>query len=149
MINILFDLCKYWNINPPGHVSVLFWGNVNFKPGECDAGFRIWAEKGLRIEQDMYSENEVFMSFAVISTKYDIPKTIFFKYLQVRSFISSSQNHWLDIPVISPLEAAIIGHCYDKGSVSSLYDLFVSGSHESSESKLRLWNISRRLERGM
>lgn len=127
------------NINPSLSRFSPIWGNVKFKPGKSDAGFRIWAEKGLRKVQDMYNKDEIFMSFAVISKKYDIPKTHFFKYLQLRSFISSSQNHSLDIPNISSLEAAILGHCYDKGSISSLYRLFVSGSNESSESKLKLW----------
>lgn len=139
MINVWFDTCKYLNINSSWSRFSPIWGNANFKPGKSDKGFQIWAEKGLRKVQDMYSEEEVFMSFAEISTKYDIPKNNFFKYLQLRSFISSSQNHSLDIPVISPLEVAVTGHCYDKGLISNLYDLFVSGSDESSESKLRLW----------
>lgn len=82
----------------------------------------------------------VCVSFVEISTKYDIPNNHFFRYLQLRSFISSSQNHSLDIPTISALEVAVTRHCYDKGLISTLYDLFVSGSIESSESKLRLWN---------
>ena len=65
---------------------------------------------------------------------------IFFRYIQLRSFISSSQDHSLDIPTISALEVAVTRHCYGKGLISTLYDLFVSGSIESSESKLRLWN---------
>lgn len=77
----------------------------------------MWAEKVLRKVQDMYDEDEVLM----LTNK----KTYFFK----NTFNFN----------ISYLEAAIIGHCYDKGSIFSLYELFASGSNKSSESKLRLW----------
>ena len=141
MIDVWFDTCKYLNINLSHSRFSPIWGNANFEPGLKDRGFKLWAEKGLGKVQDMYrEEDEVFMSFAEISIKYDIPNNNFFRYLQLRSFISSSQNHSLDIPTISALEVAVTRHCYGKGLISTLYDLFVSGSIESSESKLRLWN---------
>jgi len=139
MIDIWFDTCKYLNINPSWSRFSPIWGNTNFKPGTSDPGFRTWAEKGLRKVQDMYRNDDVFMSFSELATKYNIPRTHFFKYLQIRNFISSSQNYSLDIPITSSLESAIIGHCYDKGLISSLYNLFVSGSDESSKHKLRQW----------
>ncbi len=138
-IDIWFDTCKYLNIYPSwSHFSPI-WGNANFKPGSSDPGFQTRAEKGLRKVQDMYRKDDIFMSFSEISTKYNIPKTHFFKYLQIRNFILSSQNCSLDIPVTSSLETAVTGHCYDKGLISSLYDLLISGSDESSKHELRLW----------
>ena len=79
------------------------------------------------------------MSFSEISNKYNIPKTHFFKYLQIRNVISSSQYYSLDIPITSSLETAILGNCYGKGLLSSLYNLLISRSDESSKHKLRLW----------
>lgn len=139
MIDIWFDTSKYLNSNPSWSRFSPIWGNANFKPGSSDPGFRTWAEKGLRAVQDMYRTDNIFMSFSEISNKYDIPKTHFFKYLQIRNFILSSQNYSLDIPITSSLETAITGHCYDKGLISSLYNLLTSGSDESSKHKLRLW----------
>lgn len=43
------------------------------------------------------------------------------------------------MPITSSLETAIIRHCYDKGLISSLYDLLKSGPDESSKHNLRLW----------
>lgn len=109
MINVFFNTCEYLNINSFWSCISPMWCNVNFKPGKSDPGFRIWTEKRLRKVQNMYREDGQLMSFAEISIKYDIPK-----YLQLKSLISSSQNHSLDIPVNSSLQVAIIRHCYDK-----------------------------------
>lgn len=73
------------------------------------------------------------MSLSEMSTQYNIPKMHFFL------LILSSQNYSLDIHITSSLEAAVIGHCYDEGLISSLYDLIISGSDESSKHKSRLW----------
>ena len=43
--------------------------------------------------EDMCRKDNVFMSFSEISTKYNILKTHFFEYLQIRNFISSSQHY--------------------------------------------------------
>ena len=43
------------------------------------------------------------------------------------------------MPITFSLETVIIGHCYGKGLISSLYDLLISGSDESLNHKLRLW----------
>lgn len=93
MTDVWFDICKYLNINPSWSRFNPIWGKGNFKPGEYDSGFQAWAEKGLRKVQDMYREDEVLMSFSEISTKYNIPTTHFFKYLQTQNFILSSQNY--------------------------------------------------------
>ena len=71
-------LVNIWTSIHLGHVLVLF---AIFKPGSSGPGFQTWAEKGLRKVQVMYRKDNVFMSFSEISTKYNIPKTHFFKYL--------------------------------------------------------------------
>ena len=67
----------------------------------------------------------------------------------------SPQYYSLDKPITSSLGTGITGHCYGKGLISSLYDLLIPGSDESSNHKLRQWKedigdeITTRLERGM
>lgn len=70
MIKVGFDACKYLNINSSWSRFSPIWGKVNFQPGKCDSAFWIWAEKGFRKVQDMYSEDKVLMSFAEISPKW-------------------------------------------------------------------------------
>ena len=63
-----------------------------------DAGIKLWAEKGLKNISDLYTE-EVLLSFEEISHPYSIPKKHFFKHLQLRSFISSMQKHFMTIVI--------------------------------------------------
>lgn len=47
-----------------------------------DAGFQIWANKGVGKVQDLYKEG-IFILFEELLTKYDIPRKHFFKYIQL------------------------------------------------------------------
>ncbi len=50
-------------------------------------GFKLWAEKGIRNIKDLYLEDKL-MSFQELITKFDIPRNHFYRYLQIRSFMS-------------------------------------------------------------
>ena len=131
MINVWHDIQKYMGITNSLSCFTPIWGNVNFSPGTSDAGFRLWATKGLRKIQDLYKK-EVLMSFEELSIKYDIPRNHFFKYLQLRSYISAAQRHSLSKTKRSSLGVAIKGNGQEKGLISFWYDFLVSGSGESS-----------------
>ncbi len=112
-------------------------GNVSFKPGKLDAGFKLWAKKGLSKISDLYKEG-VLMSFEEISQIHNIPKKHFFKYLQLRSFIYSMQDKSLVIPALTPLEEITNKKC-NKCWISLMYNWIVSGSNETSTFKLNTW----------
>ena len=76
------------------------------------------------------------MTFEEISLVHNIPKKHFFKYLQLRSFISSMQNQSLVIPALSSLEEIITKNCNSNGLISLIYNWLASGSKETSISKL-------------
>ena len=79
------------------------------------------------------------MSFEQIRTKFNLPNSHFFKFLQIRSFIIASGNRALTTPSLSGMEILISDHCYSKGRISLLYDMLVSSSSESSDDRLRAW----------
>ena len=79
------------------------------------------------------------MSFEELSTEYGIRRNHFFKYLQLRSYISAAQGHSLPKPTLSSLEVAIMKNCQSKGLISFWYDFLVLESSESSEKKLNAW----------
>lgn len=114
------------------------WGNEKFTPGRADAGFRIWNNNGLRRISDLYKDGNL-MSFVILKDRFDIPSKHFFKFLQVRSFISSSQNKSLIEPPLSVLESVALKLQQGKGQVSALYNILVEHSRESSEGRLLAW----------
>lgn len=61
-------------------------------------GFKIWLNNNLNKIGDLYSEG-VLMSFEQLVNKYGLPKKHFFKYLQVRSFITTQLKSTVKPPL--------------------------------------------------
>ncbi|KAG9283901.1 WD repeat-containing protein 3 isoform X1 [Astyanax mexicanus] len=116
------------------------WGNHRFPVGEKDPGFKLWATKGISKIRDMYSENNVLYSFEEIQGAYNIPRTHFFKYLQIRSYIMKKYKHQLNKPPLSSLEEVILNHMHSRGQVSVSYSLILENSNESSTDKRMKWS---------
>lgn len=74
-----------------------------------------------------------------MSLIHNIPNKHFFKYLQLRSFISCMQNQSLAIPPLSSLEEIITKNCNSNGLISLIYNWLASGSSETSIPKLVEW----------
>ena len=72
-------------------------------------------------------------------TRYDLPRSHSFKYIQIRSFVQVRMNQNLTEPRLSELEKIVSNQGPKKGRISALYDLLVSGSKESSEHRLNSW----------
>lgn len=115
------------------------WGNRRFIPGTYDSGFKMWANRGINKISDLYDDNKL-MTFEMLRNKHHIPSTHFFKYLQLRSYISKAQNHSLLCPPLSKLETIIVHHSSGHGQVSLIYDLCKTESEESSENKRLAWS---------
>ena len=60
-------------------------------PGTDDLGFKLWADRGISKISDLY-ENDTLLSFTKIKQRINIEPKHFFKYLQIRSFITKTQN---------------------------------------------------------
>lgn len=140
MIRVWYEVREYMKIADSLSQFSPIWANTLFKPGTKDSGFRLLVEKGLSKISDLFEEGTL-MSFEQISTKYKIPRKHFFKYLQIRSFVLSMQNHSLNLPVLSSLEEITTKKCNNKGLISVFYNWLTSGSTESSTTKLELWKV--------
>ena len=107
MINVWYEVKRYLQI--PNNLSCFspIWGNASFKPGWLDAGFKVWADKGIKTVADLYSSKQL-MSFEEMAHSFEIPGKHFFKYLQIRNFISTSQQNSLMKPPLSILEREMI-----------------------------------------
>lgn len=141
MVRVWYETQRYLNISYTSEISRYcpIWGNPKFSPGKVDVGFKTWAEKGIKSIKDLYKEDNL-MSFQELSNTFDIPKSHFFRYLQIRSFILSFQKSTGNIPPLSVLERVVTKDCYDKGRISLLYNMLVEGSPESSSSRLGAWS---------
>lgn len=138
MIEVWFTIKEMMNIKNNLSQFSPIWGNALFVPGNLDVGFQGWAEKGVKKVGDLFCDG-VMVSFEDLVSKFQIPQKHFFKYLQIRSFISSMQNQSLNIPQLSKLEELMVKKGGNKGLISTFYNWIVSASLETSVSKLVVW----------
>lgn len=114
------------------------WGNEQFTPGAKDGGFKLWHAKGIQRVLDLYTDG-VLLTFNQICEKYQIPSKHFFKYLQLKNFISSRYKQILKIPPLSKIEEVSLGRMGRTHLLSIYYNLIISTSKESAMDRLNAW----------
>uniref|UniRef100_A0A669BN31 Reverse transcriptase domain-containing protein n=1 Tax=Oreochromis niloticus TaxID=8128 RepID=A0A669BN31_ORENI len=67
--------------------------NPSFQPPLVDGAFYLWASLGIRSFSDLYIQN-TFASFEQLSLKFGLPKSHFFRYLQIRSFVKDKSSQF-------------------------------------------------------
>lgn len=113
------------------------WNNDQFTPGKNDGGFKMWKMKGIHTIKDLYVDG-VLLAFRDLSDKYQLPVKHFFKYLQLKSFMSSKMNDIMHVPKLSLLEE-IICKKTEKGLLSKFYKLIMTNSKDSAIDRLNAW----------
>ena len=88
-----------------------------FTPSCIDATFTAWSNKGIRTIQDLLIE-DVFASFLQLSQTYDLPKTHFFHYLQIRSFVQKIFGSFPDKPTKTHYDCILELNSDRKGLIS-------------------------------
>lgn len=66
-------------------------GNVDFPPSMCDHGFRRWAVKGLFVFNQLFEETHL-KSFTQLQEQFDLPSSDFYRYLQIRHYITNHKE---------------------------------------------------------
>ncbi len=93
------------------------WGNEQLTPGWKDGGFRSWNVKGSQTVKDLYLDG-VLLSFDQLCQRYQIQKKHFFKYLQLKSYVSTKHKQIMCLPPLSKLEEITLANLEGKGHVS-------------------------------
>ncbi len=75
--------------------------NHTFLPSKLDSTFALWKEKGIISFQDLFL-NGTFVDFESLSHEHDLPRTNFFRYLQVCSFIKDHCSTFPCLPADLP-----------------------------------------------
>uniref|UniRef100_A0A3P8RWR8 Reverse transcriptase domain-containing protein n=1 Tax=Amphiprion percula TaxID=161767 RepID=A0A3P8RWR8_AMPPE len=110
---------KHFRINQLSLSSPLA-NNHLFPPSQIDSTFKMWHKKGLVFFKDLFVKG-TFIPFKTIQKNYNIPKTHFFRFLQIRSFASkyckpqmASSKNIDEILALNP---------YKKGTISKIYTI--------------------------
>uniref|UniRef100_A0A3Q3GBT7 Reverse transcriptase domain-containing protein n=1 Tax=Kryptolebias marmoratus TaxID=37003 RepID=A0A3Q3GBT7_KRYMA len=114
------------------------WGNERFTPGKNDGGFKLWKTKGIQKIKDLYADG-MLLTFNQLCNKYLIPPKHFFKYLQLKNYMSSKLKQIVDIPPLTKIEEVCVGDVKGKGFLSVFYNLLMLSSKDSVMDKLDAW----------
>ena len=95
--------------------------NPHFKPALLDSAFHLWSRKGLKSIADLYHKT-IFASFDSLVKEHDIPRSHFFRYLQVRDFAKKHFPSFPSAPLSSPEHDCISLDPFQPGCVSKLYN---------------------------
>lgn len=96
-----------------------------FKPSLSDGAFTLWSSHGIKSFNDLYIEG-IFASFPQIMAKYEIPKSHFFRYLQIRSFVKSVSSLFPSQPATAAIDMLLLPPSISKGAISHGYDKILS-----------------------
>lgn len=139
MIRVWQEVRKYQKDSSSLSCFSPIWGNNFFTPGKGDAGFKLWADRGVKQIKDIYGIHGNILTFEELIRKYNIPRKHFFKYLQLRSYIRANQTQYMSCPPLTPLEKTLTKNPFGKGIISEFYNLLKASSTESSDSKFNAW----------
>ena len=98
--------------------------NHIFRPSIMDLSFMEWWRKGIYCFKDLYS-SKTLDSYENLQRLHDLPRQLFFQYLQIRHFLKANfpsfpslpeQGLWEDITLLKP----------EKGIISILYQKLLS-----------------------
>ena len=112
--------------------------NHIFPPSLIDNAFEIWSNKGIKAFKDLYIDN-TFASFQQLAQKFSLPNHHFFRYLQVRNFITRMFPQFPGRPPETSLDIFLQPVPNLKGMISCIYEDIHSISSVSLDSIKTLW----------
>lgn len=109
-------------------------------PPSSDSAFNIWSSKGLQSLKDLFIDG-IFASFSQLSQLFNIPKTHFFRYLQIRHFIKSNYPSFPNIPTPSALDEILDVNTHKKGGIRKIYNILSGLQPPSLDTVKSHWEI--------
>lgn len=96
--------------------------NHQFMPSIIDSAFHEWANRGVATIENLFIDN-IFASFDQLKLKFNIPISHLFRFLQLRSFISTSFTHFPSQPPNTLLNSILELDSGSKGNIGKIHSL--------------------------
>uniref|UniRef100_A0A3P9H232 Reverse transcriptase domain-containing protein n=1 Tax=Oryzias latipes TaxID=8090 RepID=A0A3P9H232_ORYLA len=96
--------------------------NHQFIPSTSDEAFHEWSRRGVCLIDDLFIDN-TFACFDQLLVKFNIPRSHFFRYLQLRSFVFKSYPCFPSHPPDSLLESTLKINVGSRGTIGKIYSL--------------------------
>lgn len=99
--------------------------NHTFLPSQTDGVFAVWRDRGLATLGDLYMDKQ-FASFNQLQTKFNIPNSHFFRYLQIRHYVKDRIPNFETMPENCPFYDLLRLPPDSKHLISRFVSLFAS-----------------------
>jgi len=99
--------------------------NPLFNPSILDCAYASWRDHGLISFADLYIDG-VFASFDQLTSQFNILKSHFFRYLQIRDFVRKKMVNFPNAPPPSDLDTILSVDPCTKGSMCKLVNIIVN-----------------------
>ena len=116
--------------------SLLIKNHV-FAPCFTNTLFKNWFEKGIHTFLDIFID-QVFPTFEQIQENYNIPRSQFYKYLQIRSFVIQNNPSYPNSPNRSSMELILMQDPSKKAGISKIYESLSNLAGKATMDHLRL-----------
>ena len=112
--------------------------NIAFIPSNTDAAFQLWHKNGIGCLKDLFSNN-IFLSFEQVSQTFNLPRTHFFRYLQMRHFVQKKFSSFPNLPPLSPTDELLDLNPTAKGLISTIYTMISSINPQMLDHLRQAW----------
>ena len=109
-LTLLWHTVKIWNQFRRSFTlnNISLFGPITknnpFPPSVLDGAFGVWYRSGIHSLQNVYADNN-FASFEQLVDRFNIPRSHFFRYLQLQNFIASHSNCFPLYPCVILLDS--------------------------------------------
>ena len=137
-IRVWRDISKYVGREKRKSLLSPIIQNPDFPAGVSSSVFFAWRDKGVYVLDHLFKDNAL-MSFQQLQELFDIPKSHFFGYLQIRHFISSLANFSPTASHLDDPETFLLNRKSLKHFISAFYSLLLSFDTYELPNTSRKW----------
>lgn len=112
--------------------------NHSFVPSISDLAFKMWKTKGITTISDLFLQGS-FGSFSQLSDRFDLPKSQFYRYLQIRHFVQKNFPSFPNRPLDNTIDKLLSLSPKQRGLISVIYHNICSISPQSLQGIRELW----------
>lgn len=136
-IKIWGQFRKHFNLTNTCSFSPIMFNHL-FVPSQIDHSFAAWHRSGLVFFRDLFTEDG-FVSFKFLCENHNLPRSHYFRYLQVRSFASKFFSGYPSPPSKDLLYSVLNVSQPTKRAISKIYALILDGCPHTWDKTRAAW----------
>ena len=136
-LKIWIQFRKHYGLNEPSTLAPVVKKHL-FPPSLSDPTFNLWRNKGLLHVKHLYKDN-IFTNFTELATRFALPQSNFFRFLQARHFVKTNYPHFPNHPPGSLIDSLLTLDPAQKRSISVIYNAIDSLNPDQTTRLKQTW----------